>query len=130
MVQSQGHRAALGGWPTAAPVACILRQLPAGRAVSAAPPGRGKPKPPWEPKTPRVVELLRKALDWLIPFATGREPWRHKQIRKLHPASLFPLLRRAATAYAEPRYEALIGKLQGADTRADRTNLLYPNPQR
>ena len=83
----------------------------------------------WHYQT-RDGRCIRKALDWLIPFATGQKPWRHKQIRKLHPASLFPLLRRAATAYAEPRYEALIGKLQGADTRADRTNLLYPNPQR
>jgi hypothetical protein len=27
-------------------------------------PPRGKPKPPKEPKTPRVAELLRKAIEW------------------------------------------------------------------
>ena len=38
--------------------------MPADRVVSVAPPPRGKPKPPKEPKTPRVVELLRKAIEW------------------------------------------------------------------
>ena len=32
--------------------------------MSAVPPPRGKPKPPKEPTTPRVVELLRKAIEW------------------------------------------------------------------
>jgi hypothetical protein len=32
--------------------------------LSAILPGRGNPKPPRVPKTPRVVELLRKAIEW------------------------------------------------------------------
>ncbi len=32
--------------------------------VSAVSPGRGDPKPPREPRIPRVVELLRKAIEW------------------------------------------------------------------
>ena len=34
------------------------------QVVSAAPPHRDKLMPPKEPKTPRVVELLRKAIEW------------------------------------------------------------------
>lgn len=32
---------------------------------------RGKPKPPKEPRTPRVVELLRKALEWQALLESG-----------------------------------------------------------
>lgn len=41
-----------------------MRQVPADRVVSAIPPRRGNPKPPKEARTPRVVELLRKAIEW------------------------------------------------------------------
>jgi len=40
--------------------------------LSAFPPGRGDPKPPREPKTPRVVELLRKAIEWEVLLKSGK----------------------------------------------------------
>ena len=40
--------------------------------VSAVPPARGNPKPPKEPKTPRVVELLRKTMEWQTLLESGR----------------------------------------------------------
>ncbi|NQT54451.1 alginate lyase family protein [bacterium] len=70
---------------------------------------------------------LRKALDWLLAFATGEQKWQHKQIGGLHPERLLPLLRRAAIAYGEPCYEAAIAKLEG-DDRSGRERLLYPKP--
>ena len=45
-------------------VGTLTRHVPADRVVSAVPRPRGKPKPPKVPKTPRVVELLRKAIEW------------------------------------------------------------------
>ena len=54
---------------------------------------------------------IRKALDWLIPFATGEKKWPYKQISVLHPETLAPLLRRAATRYREPRYEKALANL-------------------
>ncbi len=45
-------------------IGTLTRRVPADRVVGAVSPLRGKPKPPREPKTPRVVELLRKALEW------------------------------------------------------------------
>jgi hypothetical protein len=41
------------------------------QVVSAVPPDRGDPKPPREPKTPRVVELLRKAIEWQVLLESG-----------------------------------------------------------
>ena len=69
---------------------------------------------------------VRRALDWLIPFATGHQQWRHEQIRDLEPGKLAPLLRRAAIAYAEPEY-AEVARQLGSDP-ADRTHLFWPLP--
>jgi len=49
----------------------LTRRVPADQVISAIPPRRGMPKPPKEPKTPRVVELLRKALEWQALLASG-----------------------------------------------------------
>lgn len=46
--------------------------MAADQVVSAIPPHRGRPKPPREPKTPRVVELLRKANEWRTLLESGR----------------------------------------------------------
>jgi len=42
------------------------------QVLSALPPGRGYPKPPREPKTPRIVELLRKAIEWQALLESGQ----------------------------------------------------------
>jgi hypothetical protein len=71
---------------------------------------------------------IRKALDWLIPFATGEKKWEHEQITGLRGASLATLLRRAAVAYRDERYERLVEKLTGR-RESGTMNLLYPNPR-
>ena len=45
-------------------IATIARRVPASGVVNALPPRRGKLKPPREPRTPPVVETLRRALEW------------------------------------------------------------------
>jgi hypothetical protein len=50
----------------------LTRRAPPDQVVSAVPPGRGDPKPPREPKTPRVVELLRKAIEWQTLLESGK----------------------------------------------------------
>ena len=52
-------------------VGTLTRRVAADRVVSAVPPRRGKPKAPREPKTPRVVELLRKAIEWHALLESG-----------------------------------------------------------
>ena len=68
---------------------------------------------------------IRKAFDWVLPYTVGGQKWEHEQITKCDPEQMFPLLRRAANAYHEPRYEEMIGKL-ATDLARDRTHLLYP----
>jgi hypothetical protein len=69
---------------------------------------------------------IRKALDWLVPFATGEKKWEYEQITPLRGGSLAPLLRRAAVAYKEERYEKLIEKLPDGGELGT-ASLLYPS---
>ena len=50
----------------------LTRRAPPGQVVCAVSPGRGDPKPPRESKTPRVVELLRKAIEWQALLESGK----------------------------------------------------------
>ena len=52
-------------------IGTVTRRVPADRVVCAVPPLRGLPKPPTGPKTPRVVELLRKAMEWQALLEAG-----------------------------------------------------------
>jgi len=52
-------------------VGTLTRRVPADWVVSAVPPPRSKPKPPKAPRTPRVVELLRKAIEWQALLESG-----------------------------------------------------------
>ena len=45
-------------------IGTLTRRVPADRVISAVVPHRGKPKPRKDARTPRVVELLRKAIEW------------------------------------------------------------------
>lgn len=75
---------------------------------------------------------IRKALDFLIPHAQGKEPWPWQTITGFHGENLAPLLRRAALAYNDPTYEEAIAQLPGsAEARAtERYNLLWPAKRR
>ena len=52
-------------------IGILTRRVPTGQVVSAVPPPRGKPKPPKVPRTPRVVDFLRKALEWQALLASS-----------------------------------------------------------
>ena len=68
---------------------------------------------------------IRKALDWLLPFAIGERQWSYPQISAWRPEKLAPFLRRAAGRYREPTYEKAIRKLPGVFTDQG-WQLLYP----
>jgi len=70
---------------------------------------------------------IRKALDWLLPFATEHKKWSYQQISVWQPERLAPLLRRAALKYREMSYENALSKLPGV-IADQRFNLLYPKP--
>ena len=48
---------------------------------------------------------LRKAIDWLTPYATRHTPWPYSQPKTPDWMTMFSVLRRAATAYGERTYE-------------------------
>lgn len=70
---------------------------------------------------------IRKALDWLLPFAVGEKNWSYQQISAWQPEKLAPFLRRAALQYREISYENALSKLPGV-IADQRFNLLYPKP--
>jgi hypothetical protein len=52
-------------------IGTLTHRVPTDRVGSAVPPSRGNPKLPREPKTPRGVELLRKAIEWQALLESG-----------------------------------------------------------
>lgn len=68
---------------------------------------------------------IRAALDWLVPFIKGQKKWEHQQIAAVEPELLFVPLRRAETAYGDPRYSATIAKLK-INFSTDRDPLRFP----
>jgi len=55
-------------------IGTLTRRVPAGHVVNALPPRARNRKPPKVPHTPRVVELLRKALEWQALIESGQVP--------------------------------------------------------
>ena len=68
---------------------------------------------------------IRKALAWLIPFATGEKRWPLREQSRWQPERLAPLLQRAARRYREPSYVTALGKL-AAPSIDSRERLLNP----
>jgi Alginate lyase len=71
---------------------------------------------------------IRKALDWLIPFAAGEKQWSLREESVWRPERLAPLLQRAALLYRHPNYIAALGKLAGRPIDS-RERLLYPDAE-
>jgi hypothetical protein len=71
---------------------------------------------------------IRKALDFLAPYADPARPWPYQQIGSgaSYRLDLAPLLRQGARAYGDARYEGLLQKLPASDVAAHRIQLLYP----
>jgi hypothetical protein len=55
-------------------VRALTRRVAIERVVTAARARRGTPRPPREARTPRVVELLRKAIEWRTLLESGEVP--------------------------------------------------------
>jgi hypothetical protein len=66
---------------------------------------------------------IPKAIDYLVPFALGREKFPYQQLGGFSGRSFYPLLRRAAVKYPDGPYRSLLANLPPVDT-ADRSRLL------
>jgi hypothetical protein len=72
---------------------------------------------------------LRLAIDWFLPYAIGEKKWQHQQITPPKMKETAAVLRRAANAYHEPKYEAAIKKLEGVDKVPEMTEVMFPAKQ-
>jgi hypothetical protein len=69
---------------------------------------------------------LRKALDYLAPYADPNKVWPNPQIVVDDRSLLIPLLRRAGIAYNAPAYETSLQMYYAAALPAHITQLVYP----
>jgi Alginate lyase len=65
---------------------------------------------------------IRKALDFLVPFALGEKKWPYQQLGDWPPQMLFSLIRRAAEKYDDLQIKSLLTKVPPLDSM-DRRNL-------
>jgi hypothetical protein len=66
---------------------------------------------------------IRRALDYLVPFALGEQKWSYQQLGEWPPQMLFPLLRKSATKYEDRKFANLLTKVPKVDS-TDRIRLL------
>ena len=69
---------------------------------------------------------IRKAIDFLLPFAMGDKKWSHKQLRKFDPGKLLIILLQAAPHDKTGRYAKAAKKLL-TDNDSALEHLLYPS---
>jgi hypothetical protein len=69
---------------------------------------------------------LRKAFDWLLPYALGQKQWSYKQIGKYNKTDIYPLLMQAAEKFNVPRYLDDAKQVNAPDL-ITMTGLLYGN---
>jgi len=62
---------------------------------------------------------IHRALDFLLPYATGEKKWTYQQISEFKPEELSPLLLRAAAVYKQPAYRDAAAKIGGSSDALD-----------
>jgi hypothetical protein len=71
---------------------------------------------------------IRKAVDHLAKYAAHPAEWPGQQIDTMDAGFLVEVLRRTQDALGSPVYASVIATLPAAQTRTDRSQLLYPAP--
>lgn len=80
-------------------------------------------------KTTRDGRGIRKALDWLLPYATGAVQWPYEQISEYEPDFLYEVLLRASIVYKDSGYRRQAENLRGIDRPTHRGILLHQASQ-
>jgi len=71
----------------------------------------------WNAQTPDG-RGIRKALDFLVPYAAGEQKWPYEQINGFRSEGAIILLRRAAKQYPDAGYDKVVAKLPPLDATA------------
>src|SRR5947209_2716645 len=58
---------------------------------------------------------IRRALEYLYPFAVGEQKWPYKQLGRWQPQMLYPLMRRASVKYNDQKFKAMMSKIPAAE---------------
>ena len=66
---------------------------------------------------------IRRAFEYLYPFAIGSQKWPHQQITEFQSDSLFPLMRRAASRYSDQKFKTMMARVPEPGA-ADRERLI------
>jgi hypothetical protein len=69
---------------------------------------------------------IRKAIDYLLPAAFGKEVWKNAQIVRMETERMYTVLRIAALKYHSAEYNEASRKIPGFNFVSDRANVLYP----
>ena len=69
---------------------------------------------------------IRRALEYLYPFALGEQKWTDQQLGGFDGGSLFPLMRRAAAHYKDDKLKAMLTKVPALDP-SNRERLVAAN---
>jgi alginate lyase len=67
---------------------------------------------------------IRRAFDYVIPFALGEKKWPDQQLGEWQPQILYPIMRRAAARYRDEKYQVLMARIPRLDPE-DRGNLTF-----
>jgi Alginate lyase len=59
---------------------------------------------------------IRRALEYLYPFAVGERKWTDQQLGEWPPQQLYPLMRRAAVRYQDEKFKAMMSKIPALET--------------
>jgi alginate lyase len=62
---------------------------------------------------------IRRALDFLLPYATGDRKWTYQQINEFNPQEFTPILLNAAAKYHEPAYVRAAEKIGSSENNLD-----------
>jgi hypothetical protein len=71
----------------------------------------------WNYQT-RDGRSIRRALEYLYPFAVGEKKWTDQQLGEWPPQMLFPLMRRAAARYRDEKFRGMMSKIPALDADA------------
>lgn len=68
---------------------------------------------------------IRRALEWLFPFAEGKKKWEFQQIEPLVGERLYEQMRKARDKYRDQKFKDLLDQIP-ARSADDRVALLLP----
>jgi hypothetical protein len=68
---------------------------------------------------------LQKGLDYLLPYALGKDPWPHEQIRPIDKTTLFNLLCQATVPYEDNEFREVLHSIEQLNETMGISGLIY-----